>query len=433
MYHGHFNGSIRSLHTGVFNLTIVLSCTAQWMQLPAPMLNRYDDISFADDHVGWLANGAGTIHRTTDGGDPWELQFQNMTEYFRSVEAVNDQVVYAGTLTTSTTGKLFRTENGGETWTDITADLPEPIMGICGISVPTPQTIIGCGVWNAPAYMVRSDDGGATWTHTDMSDHAHALVDVLFTHPDTGYVCGVAQPPTDGGVILRTTDAGATWERVFNTGYNGEYIWKLQTPGGQRWFASIQGSPAPGNTRFVRSDDAGASWDQLMVAPTYHYIQMIGALTPEHAWTGGDDSLFVTTDGGDSWTYTLLGNGYNRFLRMSDTVAYLTGNQVYRYGQGPSLGVPDGTDLPAMHALSCTPNPTTGEVTIHVQLLRPGWMKLVIYDAAGRTVHTLHDARTPAGTWRYTTTLDHLPPQVLHVVLDTNEGQVHARLVRVNR
>jgi len=62
---------------------------AGWVPLPnAPIAptayERHDDVFFVTPDSGWVVNGAGQIHRTTDGGQSWILQ-TTVPNYLRSV------------------------------------------------------------------------------------------------------------------------------------------------------------------------------------------------------------------------------------------------------------------------------------------------------------------------------------------------------------
>ena len=39
-------------------------------------MTRFNDIQFLNENLGWAVNGWGQIYHTPDGGDSWELQFE---------------------------------------------------------------------------------------------------------------------------------------------------------------------------------------------------------------------------------------------------------------------------------------------------------------------------------------------------------------------
>src|SRR6185503_4465152 len=91
----------------------------------------------------------------------------------RSVEFINTQKGFVGAFdydSVSHSNVLRVTTDGGSSWTDITPQLdPRAQKGICGLSVADSNTIYGCGNWfQDSAYIVKSIDGGSTWSFIDM-------------------------------------------------------------------------------------------------------------------------------------------------------------------------------------------------------------------------------------------------------------------------
>ena len=57
-----------------------------WVELPnAPVVSRFNDIEFLNENKGWAVNGWGQIYYTSDGGETWDLQFEDSETHFRSV------------------------------------------------------------------------------------------------------------------------------------------------------------------------------------------------------------------------------------------------------------------------------------------------------------------------------------------------------------
>lgn len=186
---------------------------------------RFDDVFFLTNDIGWAANGYyAAVYKTIDGGLNWTEQLnESMLDgnyYFRNIEFLNTDIGFLGTLN----GKIFRTIDGGSTWNNITNITPNP-PAICGLSAVGSSTIYGCGAYFTPAYIIKSTDSGATWVNIDMSAYANALVEIKFLTEDIGYACGSS---STGATVLKTTDGGTTWTEIYNSNIVGEYIWKLQ-------------------------------------------------------------------------------------------------------------------------------------------------------------------------------------------------------------
>jgi hypothetical protein len=107
---------------------------AGWVALPnAPTApTRFDDVFFVSPDSGWVVDGAGRIHRTTNGGQSWTLQ-ASLPTYLRCVGFATRFKGWAGSLYGPPL--LYATSNAGVTWTPV-LNIPDPQpSGICGLSV----------------------------------------------------------------------------------------------------------------------------------------------------------------------------------------------------------------------------------------------------------------------------------------------------------
>ena len=65
---------------------LLFSQTGSWVELPnAPVVTRFNDLTFLNENQGWAVNGWGQIHHTPDGGETWDMQFEQLNSHFRSV------------------------------------------------------------------------------------------------------------------------------------------------------------------------------------------------------------------------------------------------------------------------------------------------------------------------------------------------------------
>tara|TARA_R110002072_G_scaffold34706_3_gene103523 strand:+ start:99 stop:1337 length:1239 start_codon:yes stop_codon:yes gene_type:complete len=397
-----------------------LLLSAQWSTANGINNGRNDDIFFVNDSVGYVAGGpSGEIRKTTDAGDNWSAIFTG-GPYLRSIEFIDDSVGFAGSLDSS----FYMTANGGATWINIHNRLPSPALEICGLSIPTDSVIYGCGVYSQPAYIVKSTDRGNTWTTIDMSPYASSLVEIHFLSADTGFVCGQADSLSDGGIIFYTTDGGQNWQSVYKTFTNLDYIWKIQSPDGVNYFASVSSVPSAGNTTFLKSTDGGMTWTQGVVDTTWHDIQMIGFLDSLKGWTGGRDHLFETVDGGATWnTVTIPGGGsyYNRFLKLNDSTAFISGTKIYKYGSNTlPVSVTKNEASVEIHSLTIFPNPTK-QLRFKVNMENSSTAVIQLIDLKGNVLEFFNRSTLVKGVHEFTASKKHAP-QVAFLLMRTNEG-----------
>ncbi|HYF33213.1 MAG TPA: T9SS type A sorting domain-containing protein [Chitinophagaceae bacterium] len=394
-----------------------------WKVTATPRSYRYDDIFFLNDSIGWAASGDRQILHTKDAGANWQLQFTG-ARYLRSIEFATPLLGFCGSLDTA----FYKTIDGGLTWTDISSSINPRPAGICGLSAPDPLHIYACGVWRSPAFIIRSSDGGQTWSYTDMSAYASALVDIHFINKDTGFASGTANPVTDGGIILYTTNGGMSWEVKIKTQTSEDIIWKIQSPDSTYFFGSIQSLPNR-PARMVRSSDKGQTWNLVQIKPTYYNLEMIGFIDRMTGWTGGRIALLKTTDGGITWTDNLVNDhrGFNRFFRVNAQSVYLSGYVVYKLHAG---AVPPPVDPPSQHAIRVIPNPVRGRARIMLQLAWTSFVNLSLYTSDGRKVRNLLNDYTPDGTHTIQLDLVPLAAGIYFLVLKTNEGMTHVQVVK---
>ncbi|MEO8590319.1 MAG: YCF48-related protein [Flavobacteriales bacterium] len=396
-----------------------------WSVLDIPNAGRYDDVFFINDTMGWAAGGnTGWIRKTEDGGQTWTLQF-TAPQYLRSIEFTDANNGFAGSLNHS----VYRTFNGGTNWTEIDLGITPLPAGICGLSAPTTNVIYGCGLWAGPAFIIKSTDGGDTWSYINMSTYASKLVDIKFTSADTGFATGTANPGSNGGVILYTTDGGATWTTKHTTNTLTDIVWKIQRLDADHWFASIYSEPVNDDTRMLRSTDGGMTWEQLTVADTYTYVETIGFMNTLHGWTGGEGTLYETTDGGNSWEQIALGYNYNRFFKVNDSTAYLSGHRIYKYQDELSTGRAPAEAMTVAHKLDVRPTITDGLISIAVTLDNATLVDLVILTSTGATVETLLRKWAEKGDYTFNTDLSAKAGSTFFVVLRTNEGMLYKKVV----
>jgi photosystem II stability/assembly factor-like uncharacterized protein len=327
----------------------------RWRRTNAPTASsRTDDIWFLDAERGWAVNSNGHILHTPDGGETWQRQFSASGAYLRCVGFANDQLGWVGTLTESS--RLFHTRDGGVTWTLVDNLPPEAPPAICGLSVVNERVVYGSGT-NFPdraTGVMKSVDGGETWTATDMGEHATLLVDIFFSDEQRGWVVGgkaeVADPTRDDviPVVLATEDGGQTWEnRLAGMEADlprGEWGWKIQFVTYEVGYVSLENFV---DGAILKTVDGGQTWERQPVDDPQGNANLegIGFVDEQLGWVGGwGDKNFEggftseTRDGGETWAdANHVGKFLNRFrfIHEPELVGYASGDTVYKYSTAP--------------------------------------------------------------------------------------------------
>jgi len=430
----------------------------QWRPTNAPNASsRTDDIWFIDESTGWAVNSNGHILFTEDGGANWTRQF-SADVYLRCVGFANRNKGWVGTLGASK--RLFHTENGGQTWKRVD-NLPAtaPVF-ICGMSVVNESVVYASGT-NDPEEkprMIKTVDGGATWTGWEMSEHASLLVDCFFTSPLRGWVVGgkanVPNPSRDDvkPVVLFTEDGGKTWvNRVADLQDQfpfGEWGWKIFFLTDQIGFVSLENLNA---AAILKTTDGGLTWTRHPINDPQGNANLegIGFADANHGWVGGwGDADFLTglssesLDAGNNWkNANQIGRFINRFRFFGNpaTLGYASGRTVYKYSTEP-VGPPHHTltAAPTGFLTSNEPEETRGSVEI-VYTVPEGakHQTIVIWNRFGKYVRKLVDESSPRPgkhtlTWNLEDDSGQVVSRGAFIYRITIDDEAESRIVIVN-
>jgi photosystem II stability/assembly factor-like uncharacterized protein len=227
-------------------------------------------------------------------------------------------------------GNLWKTDNGGTTWTPLFDNEGSFAIGVVELDPNDSKTIwVGTGENNAQrsvAYgdgVYKSIDGGASWTNMGLKDSGH-ISQIWINPEDSDDVLVAAQGPlwSSGGDrgLYRTTDGGATWNRLLDidehTGVNefvvdprnSDVIVASSYQRRRHVWVLINGGPG---SAIHRTTDGGKTWNKVSAGlPSDHMgrIGLAGAPSdPDviYAIIEANDEekgVYRTTDFGSNWT-----------------------------------------------------------------------------------------------------------------------------------
>ncbi|HET9685498.1 MAG TPA: glycosyl hydrolase, partial [Gemmatimonadaceae bacterium] len=241
-----------------------------------------------DPKTWYVGNASGGVWKSSDSGSTFRPVFDSMRVQAIGALAVspsNPQEVWAGT---------------GEAWAIRDAD------------------VMGDGIYLSP-------DSGATWTNMGLKETGRiGRIIVHPTNPKIVYACALGRvtgPQQERGVF-RTTDGGATWQRVLfvdpNTGCSGlsmdahdpnvliAGMWQVA----MHTWGMFSGGPSSG---MYISHDGGSTWTPvrdagLPKAPVGKIDVAIAPSDPQRMYaliqTANQGSLWRSDDAGRTWRVT---------------------------------------------------------------------------------------------------------------------------------
>lgn len=391
----------------IYLLPLILLCSLRvccqtWQLLPnspsAPF--RHDDIYFTSPDTGWAVNVDGYIYKTTDGGLSWATQLYQPATSFRCVGFANSQKGWAGNLgtgrwsPTTDTMPLYQTTDGGNTWqavTNISGPLPK---GICGLCVVDDSVAYGVGRVEGPCNILKTSDGGASWVSKALDSIAYFVIDAHFFSRDTGVMVGCTGTSNNENIaVYYTTDGAQTWQKTYSSSYNG-HGWKVDFPSRRVGYVAIESNQVP--SPILATKDGGLSWTSKSFPAAE---QGIGFINDSTGWCGFLlNQGRITTDSGNTWANVPFVEHFNRFRKISDTLAYASGKRIWKYTKQTLVGIHELPAQPANLLEQNFPNPFSDKTVIRYNLPHKGKVLLRVYDWVGRPVSTLVDSEQGAGT-----------------------------------
>jgi photosystem II stability/assembly factor-like uncharacterized protein len=291
---------------------------ASFRELPAPEADELTCIAFSDSLHGALTGGraweSGFIFHTSDGGNTWlkdttlarKMEFVCFDPAGQAYACGQDLLLYRRPAEKH--WQIFRVDfkkwmrschfpdgqrgivAGGEGYhggfvrsfgpdvfwqTDTLHDFPNEIQSVW---YSDPQTLHAVGF----GWVMRSDDAGRSWQRLDIT--GDFFQSVHFPDPVTGYICG------NSGAILKTTDGGKSWKKIRDGGSTGQKRKAFRA----LWFVSAErGWIAGEDGLFWETRNGGKSWQTIAEAPKdadFTHVFVMG----NRGWaTAGSGRLFV--------------------------------------------------------------------------------------------------------------------------------------------
>ncbi len=247
----------RSLLARMF-MILVLSCFC-FALLRAPAVSGsglgypHDllSVSFGSETHGWACGRWGTILHTSDGGKTWTKQNTGSIDLLTSISFVDAKTGWA----VGDRGTILHTSDGGKTWVKQKSPVALLLMGVQFLS-PLKGWAVG-----EKTTIIHTDDGGKTWA-VQFKDTDFILRGVSFCDEMNGWACG------EYGYIFHTTNGGATWTkqagRYVISDATGEieaddYLFQITAIDPRTaWAVGI-------DSIVRRTTDGGATWNKMNV------------------------------------------------------------------------------------------------------------------------------------------------------------------------
>jgi photosystem II stability/assembly factor-like uncharacterized protein len=298
-----------------------------------------DAITSWGDHNAVTVGANGSVLKTLDGGNNWEVLSSEMSSTINKIGFFNSNDGYA--LTTNWGGNdVISTKDGGYTWTIDTLIENGPFynMQIEGESFY---------LLNNSSQLMKSVNAGVDWELFNVSDSSSGYNDMFFVNNNTGYLCG------SDGLFVKTEDGGSTWvDKPLYGNYNLNTLFFINENVG--WMFDTQARVV------LRTTNGGDDWDWTFIGDFFNYQPRSIFFVDEHLGyiTSTEGILFKTYDGGRTWEEFsfISGNGHSQIYFVNEIEGwYSISSRVYHTFDGGLSWVNDqslGSSLNTMFFLN---------------------------------------------------------------------------------
>jgi photosystem II stability/assembly factor-like uncharacterized protein len=310
--------------------TIVKSTNAgqHWELVNFPAVARLTELQFLDKNRGWVKGdraGRVYLYRTTDGGSSWtqeiDLPATRIGFHFQSPER--------GWLAVDSV--VFRTSDGGLSWEE-SASVPARISQIYFVDSSNGWALAG-------SKLFHSTDGGFAWQSVPLdSIDWYGLVvlkKIQFVTADVGWlIAGSFGPNHTAGLVLGTTDGGLHWKEQLQVGIDfADYRTFTDIE-----FRNTELGWAVSYGEVFRTTDGGQTWTSVGFA---NYLRVCAPVDDARLLGGGvAGATFASADSGSSWQRTFRG-----FLGELNDVMAVDSSLLFAGGGHTLLRTRDGGSL----------------------------------------------------------------------------------------
>jgi photosystem II stability/assembly factor-like uncharacterized protein len=322
-------------------------------------------MSWVNTTHGWKINSYGpeygtsygvVVHPTTDGGNTWQKKDISTSpgDFGFQIQFVDINIGWLLVFNFDTQVATFlKTTDGGNNW------VPFNGAGIFYfVDANNGWSYYGSGQngYEPPFKILRTTNGGTDWTEQFTDTIPGGYNEIHFSEANNGWLVG------DSGKVIKTTDGGANWNYVTNSGINPDE-----------------------RSKDVFFLDANTGWISSKDISGHAFLQQ-------------------TTDGGANWTTheTFPGDGSIYSIYFYDAQnGWVTGFDPPRiYHFTGTTNVEENNNIPIEFSLSQNyPNPFNPSTRIQYSINNREFVSLKVYDVLGNEIATLVNEEKQAGSY----------------------------------
>jgi photosystem II stability/assembly factor-like uncharacterized protein len=315
---------------------------------------------------GNVTHGDG-VYKSTDAGKTWKHVGLTDTRHISRIRIhpTNPDLVYVAALGhafgPNEERGVFRSKDGGETWEKVLYKSEKAGAIDLSLDASNPR-IMYAAVWEAlrepftftsggpDSGLYKSTDGGDTWTditcNQGLPEGTKGKIGVAASPAKPGRVWAIIEAEKRG--LYRSDDGGETWEHINDDGNLLQRPW---------YYAHVYADPQDANTCYVlnlnmwKSTDGGKTFTRVTTPHGDNHELWIDPRNPKRMVQGNDGGACVTFNGGETWS-TIYNQLTSQFYHLTtdDQFPY----RVYATQQDNSaISVPSRTNTGAIPWSDC--------------------------------------------------------------------------------
>jgi photosystem II stability/assembly factor-like uncharacterized protein len=234
------------------------------------------------------------VFKSTDGGARWTLlsvPYDGATFTRLVADHVKSGIIYAMSNIWGA-DNVYRSPDGGQTWTKLLSDQCDDIA----LSKQSSDRIFVAGQTQVGSDSVmalhRTLDGGASWTHIQLSSTAGSQGYAVAVDPANDSIIYIGGLSSGNGVLYKSTDQGANWTDITGTLTNRVVAIAVDPRvAGRVYVATYDGVWKSENGGTTWAKKLGAGFGTLFIHPA----------APNIVYAAGYNGIFVSKNYGASW------------------------------------------------------------------------------------------------------------------------------------
>lgn len=270
-----------------------------WIEKSTQTGFTFHRVAFADSNYGVAVGDYGMTFRTVNGGIDWTQTTPSgvtHSDVFYGVAASGTTFVTAGYF-----NKNYKSSDRGQTWSLMSQPIAATsFYGLCSVVLDSDSFLLGGNSGSvAHGSIYRTDNGGTTWTEAVGANFGGNCWDIKMISATVGFAVGNLNR------ILKTTDGGFNWTSAGITinNPNGATLHSLSFPTSTVGYAvGFLGS-------IYKTIDGGTTWNLLTTSPTTMDLYGVDFYDTNIGYiVGTNHTIYRTIDGGINWTSEPFGN-----------------------------------------------------------------------------------------------------------------------------